>query len=452
MDNPKEFGTELATIVKGHIDKMFGPLLMRMDAIEALVKDMPTATQLFGEVAPELTVLKSSITNLNDRIEETRKELTEAVAAIPAPKDGEPGKDGKDGQDGTSVTLEDIRPLVASAVAAIPLPKDGQDGAPGKDGADGRDADPLEVAEMVKTMVTEAVAAIPSPKDGQDGTPGEPGKDADPSKVMELVLPVIKSTISELVAEIPQPKDGKDGADGKDADVEAVATLVVEQSKDVVAALADEIRQVRETVSALPTAPEPMDKDAIVAEVRALIPDPQPGKDGAPGEIGPKGDKGDPGADGIGLAGAIIDRHGELVVTLTNGEAKTLGPVIGKDGAPGENGKDGQDGLGWEDMDEALSDDGRTVIRRYVHGDKIKEFRHKFAIPLDRGVYKDDTDYEKGDMVSWAGSSWIAQKDNKGQKPDSAGGCWRLAVKRGRDGKDGKDGGSTPPPPPKVKI
>src|SRR5690606_10089999 len=38
-----------------------------------------------------------------------------------------------------------------------------------------------------------------------------------------------------------------------------------------------------------------------------------------------QGEKGNPGADGkdgIGLAGAIIDRNGELVVTLTIGEAK----------------------------------------------------------------------------------------------------------------------------------
>ncbi len=61
-------------------------------------------------------------------------------------KDGEPGRDGidgKDGKDGTSVTLDDVAPLVeatvAKAVAAVPAAKDG---APGADGEDGRDGLP----------------------------------------------------------------------------------------------------------------------------------------------------------------------------------------------------------------------------------------------------------------------------------------------------------------------
>lgn len=65
-------------------------------------------------------------------------------------KDGRDGIDGKDGKDGSSVTLDDVAPLVeasvAKAVAAIPAAKDG---APGHDGANG--------------------------KDGRDGLPGVPG-------------------------------------------------------------------------------------------------------------------------------------------------------------------------------------------------------------------------------------------------------------------------------------
>jgi len=43
------------------------------------------------------------------------------------------------------------------------------------------------------------------------------------------------------------------------------------------------------------------------------------------GEPGPKGDQGEP---GFGVAGAMIDRAGHLVLTLSNGEAKDVGPVI----------------------------------------------------------------------------------------------------------------------------
>src|SRR5690606_11983325 len=74
--------------------------------------------------------------------------------------------------------------------------------------------------------------------------------------------------------------------------------------------------------------------------------------------------------DGIGLAGALIDRDGNLVVTLTNGEAKALGPVVGKDADPAAPGRDG---LGFEDL-EFKTKDGRlyAVFRR---GDLVKEAR-----------------------------------------------------------------------------
>ncbi|MFC6486936.1 hypothetical protein [Nitratireductor sp. GCM10026969] len=107
----------------------------------------------------------------------------------------------------------------------------------------------------------------------------------------------------------------------------------------------------------------------------------------------------------------------------------------GQDGKDGKKGKDGVDGLGFDDMTEELADDGRTIIRRYVRGDRVKEFRHSMAVVLDRGVFKEGTKYTAGDGVTWAGSFWIAQKTTT-EKPDTGNG-WRLAVKRGRDGKDG---------------
>src|SRR3546814_12478140 len=42
------------------------------------------------------------------------------------------------------------------------------------------------------------------------------------------------------------------------------------------------------------------------------------------------------GAPGVGLAGAMIDRDGNLVVTTSDGQAHNLGLVVGKDGKPGE--------------------------------------------------------------------------------------------------------------------
>ena len=263
-------------------------------------------------------------------------------------------------------------------------------GAPGKDG-DEVDVEALKAAILAD--VEKTVSALPKPKDGEDGKPGLDGKDADPVKVAALVAAEVEKAVSAL----PKPKDGEDGkpgANGEDVDTEAVASLV----------------------------------EVSVQKAVAAIPVP---KDGEPGK---------PGADGIGLAGALIDRKGELVVTLTNGETKNLGPVVGKDGDPGRDGvgKDGADGLGFEDMDERLEDEGRTIVRTYRRGDVTKEFRFSLPVVLDRGVYKDAQTYQAGDGVTWAGSFWIAQKETSA-KPEGGDG-WRLAVKRGRDGKDGVPG------------
>lgn len=95
----------------------------------------------------------------------------------------------------------------------------------------------------------------------------------------------------------------------------------------------------------------------------------------------------------------------------------------------------GADGLGWDDMSEELADDGRTIVRRYKRGDQVKEFRHTFAVLLDKGVFRDGEKYMKGDCVTWAGSLFIAQKDAAEGRPEVSQ-DWRLAVKRGRDGKE----------------
>ena len=179
------------------------------------------------------------------------------------------------------------------------------------------------------------------------------------------------------------------------------------------------------------------------------------GNDGAPGADGVHGDKGTDGVDGkdgadgingkdgVGVAGALIDRAGQLVVTLTDGTTRELGPVIGKngadgaDGAKGADGRDGEagaDGFGFDDL--AFEHDGERGFKLlFVKGDRSKEFAFEVPVVLDRGVWKErEEPYKKGDAVSWAGSLWIAQKETTA-KPD-AGDGWRLSVKRGRDGKD----------------
>lgn len=131
----------------------------------------------------------------------------------------------------------------------------------------------------------------------------------------------------------------------------------------------------------------------------------------------------------VSVAGALIDRTGSLVITMSDGSTKSIGPVVGKDGDPGN------DGLGFDDLDAAY-DGEKTITLTFMRGERVKEFAFTMPVVIDRGVYRDGSEYKAGDGVTWGGSFWIAQKDTSA-KPD-AGDDWRLSVKRGRDGKHGE--------------
>lgn len=82
--------------------------------------------------------------------------------------------------------------MVSDAVAAIPAPRDG------------KSVTPEDVQPMIQELVRNAVAEIPTPKDG---------KDFDPSMLKQLV----EQAVSDAVSAMPAAEPGKDGADGRDA-------------------------------------------------------------------------------------------------------------------------------------------------------------------------------------------------------------------------------------------
>jgi hypothetical protein len=241
--------------------------------------------------------------------------------------------------------------------------------------------------------------------------------------------------IERRIEELPTARDGKD------ADMGQVRQIIGE-----------ELAGIRSAVSAIQPAPELPDIPGMIEEgVKAAVaamPAPQDGKsvtvdDVAPliasevekriGEL-PKPKDGADGKDGVGMAGALIDRSGELVVTLSNGETKNLGPVVGRDGIDAK-GEDGKDGLGFDDLDVTY-DGEKTITLKFTKGERTKEFAFSMPVVIDRGVYREGNEYKAGDGVTWGGSFWIAQKDTS-SKPDT-GDDWRLSVKRGRDGKPGE--------------
>ncbi|QWY83564.1 putative portal protein [Rhizobium phage RHph_X2_26] len=223
-----------------------------------------------------------------------------------------------------------------------------------------------------------------------------------------------------------------------DASVKDLAAKIV----DDVTALGAEVTNLAKSVEAVEQRPEPapatgiagaklVGKDleiALTDGTTTVLADFKP-QDGA------KGDKGEKGDTGTGLAGALIDREGRLVVTLSNGEVKELGAVVGRDGNDGDDGKDGVDGLGFEHM-EAEYDGERTLEIKFTRGDVVKSFPLNMPVMIYRDVFKSGQAYDENDAVTYGGSLWVAKRATE-KAPGDGSPDWRLAVKRGRDGNRG---------------
>jgi hypothetical protein len=169
--------------------------------------------------------------------------------------------------------------------------------------------------------------------------------------------------------------------------------------------------------------PKPLGLDAVekmIAKAVAAIPPALPGKDG----VGLKGDKGDPGtkgADGVGLAGAMIDRDGNLMATLTNGEVKNLGPVVGKDG------------IGFESFDmEYLPESHEVAIKASAAG-RTKELRFPAGGIRPGGYWREGTKAKAGEAWVQGGSTYFCLHDTP-TKPEAKSADWIIAAQRGRDG------------------
>ncbi len=172
----------------------------------------------------------------------------------------------------------------------------------------------------------------------------------------------------------------------------------------------------------------------------------QHGKDGATGEKGDPGDRGEKGldgADGVGLAGAMINRDSELVVTTTRGEPVNLGRVVGSDGAPGQNGRDGAD---FTEV-EIEYDGERGLTIRGKGGEIVK----CLPIPIYIGYWREGTRATKNDIVTEAGTAWIALKHTEKKPGLDCPDDWAIFARKGRDGAQGEPGRPHKPAEP-VKL
>ena len=261
---------------------------------------------------------------------------------------------------------------------------------------------------------------------------GDPGE-VDMAAVDALLAGKVAASISAAFEALPVPQDGKsiDMAEVKALVDEAVALIPcaadgADCDMDAVEAMLD--AKIAAVVAAFPPAEKGDPGEVDMAEVRRVIaeevvvavstlPPPQKGEDGK---------------DGLSLANAIIDREGCLIVTFSDGRDKNLGCVVGKHG---EDGADGET-FTLDDFDIVPIDE-RSIKLMFTRGDICHSFELEFPVPVYRGVFRDGEEYARGDMVTWAGSLWHADKSTS-EKPDAPDGGWRLAVKRGRDGRDAK--------------
>ena len=248
-----------------------------------------------------------------------------------------------------------------------------------------------DYVRLVADEVSKALAAIRPPQDG---------KDCD--------MEAVKSMVVEAVNAIPAPKDGRDGANG----------LNGADGKDGAAGVEG--------------------KDGLN------------GKDGADGKDGTTGERGEKGADGAGLAGAMLDREGALLVTLTNGDVKSLGQVVGKNGTNGVNGKDGQDGIGFDSFDLEYLEETHEVRVKASCAGRTKELRYPAGGLRPAGYWREGTKAKACEAWVQDGSTWFAVKDTTA-KPQAGSEDWIIAARKGRDGETIVKTVNAGPPPP-IKL
>jgi hypothetical protein len=258
--------------------------------------------------------------------------------------------------------------------------------------------------------------------------------------IREAIAPV-KRELEELRER--GPEKGDPGQDAEPVDVDALADLVVAKLLESPRLLTLVDVATAEAVSKhFEANPVQHGRDAdpavIEATVKAAVealPAPKDGRDADPvteqqlAEAVAKHLTNNPpqaGADGVGLAGAMIDRAGELVITTTKGDAIRLGKVVGEDGL---------DGLSFETA-AGEYDAERGFVLTLGTGDRRKEFVLPYMV--HRGFHRDGLGMKAGQSVTHDGALWIAKRDNASRPCLENADDWILAARKGRDGKDGK--------------
>jgi len=267
--------------------------------------------------------------------------------------------------------------------------------------------DPIDFGKELGGIVREAIKPLRERLDALEKREPKDGKDADPVDIEALadlvVSKLLESERVETLIDLATAKAVKEHfeanpvRDGQDADPAAIEEMV------------------RSVVAELPTPrdgkdADPVTDDQVAGQVAKYLTQ-HPPKDGA---------------DGVGLAGALIDRTGSLVVTTTKGDTVNLGKVVGEDG---------KHGLAF-DAASGTYDAERGFVVRLAAGDRSTELVLPYMV--HRGFWREGLGTKAGQSITHDGALWIAKRDNASKPCLENGDDWYLAARKGRDGKDGK--------------
>jgi len=273
--------------------------------------------------------------------------------------------------------------------------------------------DPIDFGTEIGALIREAVAPVKRElEELRQRAPekGDPGRNADPVDVEALADLVVAKLLDSprlltlvdvaTVDAVSKHFEANPVQNGRDADPAVIQATV------------------KAAVEALPVPKDGVDAEpvteqqisAAVAKHLAAHP-PQAG------------------ADGVGLAGAMIDRSGELVITTTKGEAIRLGVVVGRDG------EDGQHGLSFETASGEY-DSERGFVITLGSGERRTELVLPYMV--HRGFHRDGLGMKAGQSVTHDGALWIAKRANASKPCLENADDWILAARKGRDGKDGR--------------
>lgn len=115
---------------------------------------------------------------------------------------------------------------------------------------------------------------------------------------------------------------------------------------------------------------------------------------------------------------ASLTREAPQVVQGPPGPAGEPGPP-GEPGAAGPQGEPGADSpLTMEAVEERIEA-------------RFRDLQARSFADLYRDIYQDGEDYQRGDVVTWGGSLWLAKAETRAKPGTSE--DWKLIVKKGAD-------------------